>query len=143
MVDLVLPRMRVGNKKALLEELARIAAPLAQLDRKKLLAALQEREHMGCTGIGQGVALPHARFSAIAKPVAVFARLAAPILFEAIDGRRVDLVYLLLGPETANDEHLKLLASAARLFRDPTARQELRHAADEAAIRVILSGGHP
>lgn len=143
MVDLVLPRVRVSGKKALLEELARIAAPLAQLDRAKLLAALQDRERMGCTGIGQGVALPHARFPAIGKPVTIFARLAFPIEFEAVDGRRVDLVYLLLGPETASDEHLKTLASAARLLREPTARQALRHAADEAAIRAILSAEPP
>ena len=143
MVDLILSRLRVNNKKALLEELARIAAPLAQLDRTQLLTALQERERMGCTGIGQGVALPHARFRGIEKPVTVFARLASPIEFDAIDGRRVDLVYLLLGPEMASDEHLKTLACAARVLRDPTARQELRHAADENVIRVVLSGGHP
>lgn len=143
MVDLVIPQLRVGNKKALLEELARVAAPLAKLDRAQLLTALQDRERIGCTGIGQGVALPHARFPAIHKPVTVFARLASPIEFEAIDGRRVDLVYLLLGPEMASDEHLKTLACAARLLRDSTSRQELRHAADEAAIRAILSAGHP
>lgn len=143
MVDLVLPRMRVGNKKALLEELARIAAPLAQLDRARVLSALQERERIGCTGIGQGVALPHARLPAITDPITVFARLAAPIDYDAVDGRRVDLVYLLLGPEIASDEHLKILASAARLLRDPNARQELRHATDEAGIRAILAGERP
>ena len=143
MVDLILPRLRAGNKKALLDELARVAAPLAQLDRAIVLSALQERERIGCTGIGQGVALPHARFPTIGKPVTVFARLAAPIEYEAVDGRRVDLVYLLLGPETASDEHLKTRACAARLFRDPTARQELRHAPDEAGLRAILSGKHP
>jgi PTS system nitrogen regulatory IIA component len=143
MVDLVLPRLRVSSKNALLEELARIAAPLARLDRVKLLAALQNRERMGCTGIGQGVALPHARFPAIGKPVTIFARLASPIEFEAVDGRRVDLVYLLLGPEMASDEHLKTLACAARLLREPTARQALRHAADETAIRAILSTERP
>lgn len=132
--------MRAGNKKTLLEELARIAAPLAGLDRAKLLAALQDRERMGCTGIGYGVALPHARFAAIGKPVTIFARLTSPIEFEAVDGRRVDLIYLLLGPETASEEHLKTLACAARILRDPTARQYLRHAADEADIRLTLSG---
>jgi PTS system nitrogen regulatory IIA component len=75
MIDLVLPRMRVSNKKALLEELARIAAPLAGLDPANLLSALQERERIGCTGIGHGVALPHARFGSIEKPITVFARL--------------------------------------------------------------------
>ena len=140
MVDLILPRLRAGNKKALLDELARIAVPLAQLDRAIVLAALQERERIGCTGIGQGVALPHARFPSIGKPVTIFARLAAPIEYDAVDGRRVDLVYFLLGPETASDEHLKTLACAARLFRDPTARQALRHATDEAGLRAILSG---
>ena len=140
MVDLVVARMRVPNKKALLEELARISAPLANLDHKVVLAALKERERIGCTGIGQGVALPHARFAAVQKPVSIFVRLTAPIEYEAIDQRRVDLIYLLLGPEIASDEHLKALACAARLLRDPTARQELRHAADEAAISAILAG---
>jgi nitrogen PTS system EIIA component len=143
MVDLVLPRMRVSNKKMLLEELARIAAPVAQLDRVQVLSALQERERIGCTGIGQGVALPHARFAAIANPITVFARLAAPIAYEAVDDRRVDLVYLLLGPEAASDAHLKVLACAARLFRDPNARQELRQAPDEAGLRAILSRACP
>ena len=140
MVDLVVARMRVPNKKSLLEELARISAPVVNLDRTVVLAALKERERIGCTGIGQGVALPHARFAEVQKPVSIFARLASPIEYEAIDGRRVDLVYLLLGPEIASDEHLKALACAARLLRDPTARQELRYAADEAAISAILAG---
>jgi PTS system nitrogen regulatory IIA component len=105
-----------------------------------VLAALKERERIGCTGIGQGVALPHARFAAVQKPVSIFARLASPIEYEAIDGRRVDLIYLLLGPEIPSDEHLKALACAARLLREPTARQELRYAADEGAISAILAG---
>lgn len=140
MVDLVVAQMRVGNKKALLEELARISAPLAKLERTVVLAALKERERIGCTGIGQGVALPHARFSGLHRPVALFARLASPIEYEAIDARRVDLIYLILAPEIASDEHLKALACAARLLRDPTARHELRHAADETAIRAVLAG---
>lgn len=140
MVDLVLPRLRAGNKKTLLEELSRIAAPLAQLDKGRLLASLLNREGIGCTGIGQGVALPHARFSGIIKPLTVFARLTSPIDYEAVDGRRVDLVYLLLGPEIASDEHLRILASAARALRDQTIRQALRQATDESGIRAILDG---
>ena len=140
MVDLVIARMRVTNKKSLLEELARVSAPLANLDRSSVLTALKERERIGCTGIGQGVALPHARFSELQRPVTIFVRLSAPIEYEAIDGKRVDLVYLILGPEIASDEHLKALASAARLLRDATARQDLRRAADEEAIGAILSG---
>lgn len=140
MVDLIVAQMRVGNKKTLLEELARISAPLAKLERTVVLAALKERERIGCTGIGQGVALPHARFSELQKPVAIFSRLASPIEYEAIDARRVDLIYLILAPEIASDEHLKALAGAARLLRDPTARHELRHAVDENAIRAVLAG---
>ena len=139
MVDLVVPQMRVTNTKILLEELARISAPLANLQRSDVLVALKERERIGCTGIGHGVALPHARFAGLQKPVTVFVRLAAPIEYEAIDARRVDLVYLLLGPEIATNEHLKALACAARLLRNPTARHELRHAPDEAAISAILA----
>ncbi len=140
MVDLVVAQMRVTNKKSLLEELARISAPLANLDRTSVLAALKERERIGCTGIGQGVALPHARFAELQKPVTNFARLSSPIEYDAVDQKRVDLIYLLLGPEIASDEHLKALACAARLLRDPTARQELRHATDEEAISIVLAG---
>jgi PTS system nitrogen regulatory IIA component len=140
MVDLVVAQMRVPNKKLLLEELARLSAPLANLDRSSVLAALKERERIGCTGIGQGAALPHARFAELQRPVTVFARLSAPIEYEAIDEKRVDLIYLLLGPEIASDEHLKALACAARLLRDPTVRQDLRHAANEEAISAILAG---
>ena len=142
MIDLVLPRMRVGNKKTFLEDLARIATPLSGLEPAILLSALQERERIGCTGIGHGVALPHARFGSIEKPVTVFARLVAPIEYDAIDGRKVDLVYLLLGPEIANDDHLKALACAARVLRDPTARHELRYAADQSSIQDIFSKPH-
>lgn len=138
MVDLVLPRLRVSNKKTLLVELSRIAAPLARLDKGQLLASLQNRERIGCTGIGQGVALPHARFSSISKPLTIFARLTSPIDYEAVDGRRVDLVYLLLGPEIASDEHLRILACAARLLRDQTNRQALRLASNESDIREVL-----
>jgi PTS system nitrogen regulatory IIA component len=139
MVDLVLTRLRAGSKKTLLEELARIAAPMAQLERPQLLLALQERERIGCTGIGQGVALPHARFAGLTRPVTVFARLTAAIDYEAVDGRRVDLVYLVLGPEIANDNLLRILACAARTLRDQTARHALRQAGDEERIRQILS----
>ena len=93
-----------------------------------------------CRRLGQGVALPHARFAELQKPVTIFARLSSPIEYDAVDEKRVDLIYLLLGPEIANDEHLKALACAARLLRDPTARQALRHAADEKAISAIFAG---
>lgn len=137
--DLVLPRLRVTGKKALLEELSQIAAPIAQMDHRILLTALQDRERIGCTGIGQGVALPHARFAAISRPVSAFARLASPIEYEAVDGRRVDLIYLLMSPETASDKHLTILARAARVLRDQAARLELRLAEDESAIRNIFA----
>jgi PTS system nitrogen regulatory IIA component len=138
MLDLVLPRLRVGNKEALLSELAKKASPFLHLDSAKLLVTLQERERIGCTGIGHGVALPHARLAVIEKPFTIFARLAAPIEYDAVDDRRVDLVYLLLGPEVASEDHLCTLAHAARTLRNPTARLALREAKDEEEICKIL-----
>ena len=142
MIDLVLPRMLVRNKKGLLEDLARVAGPLSGLDPAEIVTALHERERIGCTGIGHGVALPHARIAKIEKPITVFARLGTPIEYDAIDGKKIDLVYQLLGPEIASDQHLKALAFAARVLRDQTARHELRHAPDQSSIRDIFSRFH-
>jgi PTS system nitrogen regulatory IIA component len=129
----------VGSKKALLSELAKTATSHLHLDSAALLEALQERERIGCTGIGHGVALPHARLAVIEKPFTIFARLAAPIEYDAVDDRRVDLVYLLLGREVASEDHLCILAHAARTLRNPTTRLALREAKDEEAIRKIFS----
>ncbi len=139
MANLILDRLRVENKNTLLRKLALEAAPLVKIEPPLLLSLFQSREKIGCTGFGHGVALPHARLPLLEKPVSIFARLASPVDYGAVDGRRVDLVYLLLGPPIANEAHLCAIAAAARMLRDPDARQALRHAGDEQEIETILT----
>ncbi len=138
MANLIIASLRAKNKMALLKRLALDAAPFTKLDSRLLLSALLSREKLGCTGIGHGVALPHARLPLLVKPVSIFARLASPVHYGAVDGRRVDLVYMLLGPPIANEAHLRTISGAMQMLRDPDARQALRHAGDEREIETIL-----
>jgi PTS system nitrogen regulatory IIA component len=124
--DAVLANLKASGKKALLAELASRAATLFKLDERRLFDRLLERERLGSTGIGGGIAIPHARMSALAKPVGLFARLAHPIDFDAIDERPVDVVFLLAAPEGAGADHLKALARVSRLLRDRSLVEKLR-----------------
>src|SRR5579862_8056414 len=99
--EAVLASVRVSWKKAMLAELAARAATLFKLDERRLFDRLLERERLGSTGIGGGIATPHARMATLAKPIGLFARLAQPIDFDAIDDRPVDIVFLLTAPEGA------------------------------------------
>jgi nitrogen PTS system EIIA component len=131
--------LKVANKHELLEDLARRAAPLGHLDREIVLRALLNREALGCTGIGLGVAIPHARFRSLKKTLALFAHLARPIDYRAVDGRPVDLVFLLIGPEPAPRRYLDNLVSVARALRDSTVRHALRTATDIEAVKSAFS----
>lgn len=125
--DRVIMPMRVGDKAQLLSELARRAARLLRsADAQVILGALQARETLGSTGCGQGIAVPHARIVGPSQMFGLFARLERPIDFDAIDGRPVDLVFLLLVPERAGNEHLAALAAVARQLRDPAVAARLR-----------------
>src|SRR5690349_5177842 len=111
--------LRVRDKRALLAELARLAAAQAQgVSATQVEAALQAREALGSTGLGRGFALPHARLEHLGSFVGVFVRLARPVAFDAIDGEPVDTVFLLLIPAAA-EEHVSVLAAISRRFRDP------------------------
>ena len=141
--DLVTPQtvirdVRAGTKPELLAELAGRAAFQTGLDRMAVFRALLDREATGSTGLGLGVAMPHARFRDLHIPVAIFARLSRSIEFHALDGRPVDLIFLLLGPEPATATYLKLLVSAARALRDPDVRQRLRARFDVPSVAAAL-----
>jgi PTS system nitrogen regulatory IIA component len=104
-----------------------------------VLAALMEREEAGSTGVGRGVALPHARLPGLSRLRAVFVRLEHPVAFNAVDGQPVDLLFALFAPENANSEHLRALARVSRLFRNRELRRQLRQAKSEDAIYALLN----
>ncbi len=128
-----------GSKRQLLKELSQRAAAIFGLDQQRLLEALMERERLGTTGIGHGIAIPHARLKEVDRPVGLFARLSQPVDFEALDDRPSDLIFLLLAPESADAESLKALARISRLLRDPSLRERLRRAQDRDTIYRLLT----
>jgi PTS system nitrogen regulatory IIA component len=136
--EAVLASVKASGKKALLAELASRAATLFKVDERRLFDRLLERERLGSTGIGGGIAIPHARLSALTKPVGLFARLAQPIDFEAIDERPVDIVFLLVAPEGAGADHLKALARVSRLLRDRNLVEKLRATEKADALYALL-----
>lgn len=129
-----------GDKKKLLAELARKAGAAVDVLPDRLLAELVKREELGSTGMGGGVALPHARFHQVTKPFGMLARLRKPVEFNAVDGEPVDIVFLLLLPETAAaGDQLGALASIARRLRNPKVAAALRDARDSATIYRTLT----
>jgi nitrogen PTS system EIIA component len=138
--DDVVVDVRVSDKDALLRELAQRAATVAHVDPAIVMSEIDKREQLGSTGMGGGIAIPHARVAGVAKPVGALARMRRPIDFAAIDGQPVDLVFLLLLPAAAQGEQLTALAAVARRLRDPMTADSLRRALDRAAVyRVITS----
>lgn len=125
--DAIIADARANSKKQLLEILAHIASVKTNLDEHTILDALIERERLGTTGVGRGVALPHTRLTHLNRIFCAFVK-TTPIDFEAVDGKLVDLAFLLLVPEEAGADHLKALARLSRLLRDETAAAQLREA---------------
>ena len=136
--DAVLACVKASGKKALLAELAAKAAQLYKLDERRLFDRLLERERLGSTGIGGGIAIPHGRMPGLAKPVGLFARLGHPVDFDSIDERPVDSVFLLLAPEGAGADHLKALARVSRLLRDRSLVDKLRATENADALYALL-----
>jgi PTS system nitrogen regulatory IIA component len=135
----VFAKVRAGSKKALLEILAEKAAKAVKLPAVLVHETILERERLNTTGVGQGVAIPHGRFKALDRMAGVFARLEEPVDFESIDGLPVDIVFLLLAPESAGADHLKALARVSRLLRNQAICEKLRASRDEAALFAILT----
>lgn len=136
--EAVLANLKASGKKALLAELASRAATLFKLEERRLFDRLLERERLGSTGIGGGIAIPHARMASLDKPVGLFARLANPIDFDAIDERPIDVVFLLTAPEGAGADHLKALARVSRLLRDRALVEKLRATENAEALYALL-----
>ncbi|MBV8401418.1 MAG: PTS sugar transporter subunit IIA [Acetobacteraceae bacterium] len=132
--------LRARDKTHLLRELSQRVAPAVGVDPNAIFAALQARESLGSTGVGRGFALPHARIDGLQHLYGMFARLNRPMEFQAIDEHPVDLVFLLLIPQNAGQEHVGALAAIARRFRDETTVQQIRKAADaDAAYRLLTA----
>ena len=132
--------LAASNKRQLLNQLAQIAAARLNLDPPAIADAVAERERLGSTGFGGGVAIPHGKLDALDKVYAIVARLAAPIDYKAIDGAPVDLVFLLLSPPDAGAEHLKALAAVSRMVRHGGTVEKLRGARSRDAMAAVLMG---
>lgn len=134
----ILPALKVNNKKHAIQELAAHAAQLTGLNERTILEVLQQRERLGSTAVGSGVAIPHGKLPKLGGLFGLFARLEKPIDFEALDNQKVDLIFLLLAPEGAGADHLKALAKIARLLRDPEIARKLRESHDTDALYAVM-----
>jgi PTS system nitrogen regulatory IIA component len=135
----VIPALKVNSKKQALHELAARAATVTGRGEREILEILQQREKLGSTGVGGGIAIPHGKLPKLDRLFGLFARLDRPIDFESLDGQPVDLIFLLLAPEAAGADHLKALARVARLLRDPDTAKKLRESRDAEAIYAVLT----
>ena len=135
----VIPSLKVNSKKQALQELAAKAADLTGQGERAIFDVLLQREKLGSTGVGNGIAIPHGKLSKLTRLFGLFARLDRPIDFEALDGQPVDLIFLLLAPEGAGADHLKALARVARLLRDSAVAEKLRASQDAEALYAVLA----
>lgn len=131
----------VPNKKALFQQLAGVAAKLIDADARYIVDRLVERERLGSTGFGGGIAIPHGKIEGLDRVIGLFARLGTPIDFAAIDDLPVDLVFLLLSPVDAGVEHLKALARVSRRMRDKGFVAKLRGAGSDDALYALFASG--
>jgi nitrogen PTS system EIIA component len=143
--DLVTPDrifldLRAGSKRQLFQDLATAVERTGGIDHGTVLAALIQREKLGTTGIGDGIAVPHARLAGLQTILGFFARLARPVDYDALDDEPVDLVFLIVAPEAGNADQLKALARIARLLRDPTTAARLRSESDQDSVYGVLRG---
>lgn len=129
-----------GNKRSLLKQLADLAGQRLGVDSSSILAGLIEREQLGSTGFGHGVAIPHTKIDGLKQIYGLFARLGEPVEYKAIDGKPVDLVFLLLSPPGVGAEHLKALAAISRVTRDAATLERLRGARSRDALAAVLMG---
>jgi PTS system nitrogen regulatory IIA component len=142
--DLIDPRavvasLRAANKKQLLQEISRRAAEITGESERAIFDVLLERERLGTTGVGAGIAIPHGKLPGLKRLYGLFARLETPIDFEAIDEQPVDLIFLLLAPGGAGADHLKALARISRLLRDRTVCEKLRGSDKAEALYALLT----
>ena len=137
--DSVVDALRVSSKRQVLQDLSERAAAITGLSARELFETILGRERLGTTGVGHGVAIPHGRIDKVDRLYGLFARLAEPIEFESIDDEPVDLIFLLLAPESAGADHLKALAKVSRLLRDKSICEKLRGSDSAEALYVLLT----
>jgi len=135
----VVPNLRATSKKQALQELARRAADITGLAERAILDVLIERERLGTTGVGNGIAIPHGKLASLTRIYGLFARLDKPIDFDSIDEQPVDLIFLLLAPESAGADHLKALARISRLLRDKSVCEKLRGTESAEGLYALLT----
>lgn len=145
-VDLLTPNavianLRSGSKKQSLQDLSKVSAQLTGIDERQIFEILLERERLGTTGVGNGIAIPHGKLGGLDRLHGVFARLEKPIDFESIDEQPVDLIFLLLAPEGAGADHLKALARVSRQLRDSSFCDKLRGSDSRDALYALLTQG--
>ncbi|MBS3648628.1 PTS IIA-like nitrogen regulatory protein PtsN [Pseudaminobacter sp. 19-2017] len=135
----VLPALKANSKKQVLQLLAERAAAITGIPEREVFDTILQRERLGSTGVGNGIAIPHGKLPGVKQITGVFARLENPVDFEALDDQPVDLVFLLLAPEGAGADHLKALSRIARVLRDADTVAKIRGARDAAAIHTLLA----
>jgi PTS system nitrogen regulatory IIA component len=138
--DAIKPSLSGGNKRALLQQLAQIAAGRLDADAGEILSSVSERERLGSTAFGQGVAIPHGKIEGLSRIYCLFVRLSDPVDYKSIDGQKVDLVFLLLSPPDAGAEHLKALAAISRVTRHAPTLEKMRGARSRDALAAVLMG---
>ena len=135
----IVANLRVSSKKQALQELSKRAAELTGLSERKIFEVLIQRERLGTTGVGHGIGIPHGKLSELDRLYGLFARLERPIDFDSIDEQPVDLICVLLAPETAGADHLKALARVSRLLRDQNVCEKIRGSDKAEAIHALLT----
>ena len=138
--DAIKPAFPGGNKRSLLQQLANLSGQRLGLDSAAILSSLAERERLGSTGFGQGVAIPHGKIEGLSRIYGLFVRLGEPVDFKALDRVPVDLVFLLLSPPEAGAEHLKALAAISRVTRHAPTLEKMRGARSRDALAAVLMG---
>ncbi len=137
----VIPCLKARSKKQALQELAAQASEITGIKTRTILDKLLDREKLGTTGVGQGIAIPHGKFEELDHVIGLFARLKQPVDFESIDDQPVDLIFVLLAPDPAGAAHLKALARVSRLFRDQSICEKMRGTDNPDALHAMLSDG--
>lgn len=138
-VSAILPALKANSKKQVLQLLSEKAAEITGLPEREIFDTIVQREKLGSTGVGNGIAIPHGKLPGIQRISGVFARLETPVDFDSLDDLPVDLVFLLLAPEGAGADHLKALSRIARVLRDADTTTKIRGTRDAAAIYTFLA----
>ena len=138
--EMVVANLKATSKKQVLQDLARRASDATGLHERAIFDVLMERERLGTTGVGDGIAIPHGKLPDLDRLHGHFARLEQPVDFQSIDARPVDLIFLLLAPESAGADHLKALAKVSRVLRDGNICEKLRGTDTSDALYAILTG---